>query len=59
MDFANLTMNCGTAVSARCAGKIIPKTPAGVQLFVGEFVAAATFILGAGSQMLGSELSFN
>ena len=59
MDFANLTMNCGTAVSARCQGRTIPMTPAGFQLAVGELVAAATFILGAGSQMLGSDLTFN
>ena len=59
MDFANLTMNCGTAVSKNCTGKTIPMTPAGFQLAVGELVSAATFILGAGSQMLGSELSFN
>ena len=59
MDFANLSMNCGSAVSTACTGVKIPMTPAGFQLLVGEVVAAATFLLGAGSQMLGSDLTFN
>ena len=59
MDFATLSMNCGSSVSPACAGVTVPMTPAGFQLAVGEIVAAATFLLGAGSQMLGSDLTFN
>ena len=37
--------NCGSAISATCANKVIPMSRTGFQLFIGETITAFTFLM--------------